>query len=290
METRKTWVLAGCSVLLWSTVATAFKIALREQNPSTLLFVANLVSVAVLLVVLAIRSRLKTLLPRNRKDAALIVSLGLLNPFIYYSILFRAYDLLPASVAQPLNYTWAIVLSVLAVPLQGKELTRNDIVGGLVAYAGVWIICTHGSVSFSSAISPEGVALALGSTLIWALYWILLAKSPHEPDSVLAGSFIVSLPFTFGLALLMGFSPLSVKSVLSASYVGVFEMGLTFLMWGIAVRSAKSPAKVASLIFVSPFLSLVFISTVLGEQIAPSSVFGLIVICVGLLYQHKKNR
>ena len=36
--------------------------------------------------------------------------LGLLNPVAYYLVLFKAYDLLPAQVAQPINYAWPIVL------------------------------------------------------------------------------------------------------------------------------------------------------------------------------------
>ena len=36
--------------------------------------------------------------------------MGLLNPVAYYLILFKAYTILPAQVAQPLNMIWPIVL------------------------------------------------------------------------------------------------------------------------------------------------------------------------------------
>ena len=41
--------------------------------------------------------------------------LGLVNPFLYYLVLFKAYDLLPAQEAQAINYTWALMLAFLSV-------------------------------------------------------------------------------------------------------------------------------------------------------------------------------
>jgi hypothetical protein len=40
--------------------------------------------------------------------------------------LFEAYDRLPAQVAQALNYTWALTLTLLAVPVLGTAV----LVGG----------------------------------------------------------------------------------------------------------------------------------------------------------------
>jgi len=48
--------------------------------------------------------------------------LGLINPFIYYLILLKAYQLLPAQVAQPLNMIWPIILVFLSIPLLGQKI------------------------------------------------------------------------------------------------------------------------------------------------------------------------
>ena len=62
------------------------------------------------------------------------VLLGLLNPFLYYLVLFKAYALLPAQQAQPLNYTWAITLSLLAVPLLKQQVRWQEWLALLVSY------------------------------------------------------------------------------------------------------------------------------------------------------------
>ena len=87
--------------------------------------------------VLAARGRLGRAFPRAWREWAKSVGLGLLNPLLYYAVLFKAYDLLPAQVAQPLNYTWALTLGLLSVPLLGQRFRPRLLVAGLVAYAGV---------------------------------------------------------------------------------------------------------------------------------------------------------
>ncbi len=80
------------------------------------------------------------------------------EPVAYYLVLFAAYDRLPGQEAMALNYTWALAMAFLAVPLLGQRLTRMDIVAGLVAYAGVWVIATRGAILNVSFADPLGRA------------------------------------------------------------------------------------------------------------------------------------
>ncbi len=102
------------AVLAWSTVATAFKLALRCMDHLQLLFLANVFSLVALGLVLVVQGRFGLLRGFGRRQLVMCAGLGLLNPFFYYLVLFKAYDLLPAQVAQPLNYTWALTLVWLA--------------------------------------------------------------------------------------------------------------------------------------------------------------------------------
>ena len=77
---------------------------------------------------------------------------------------------------------------------------------------------------------------------------------------------------------------------LAGAYVGCFEMGFTFVLWLTAMKLVSATAKVANLIFLSPFLSLIFIRVVLGERIAPATVVGLVLIVGGLWWQGRRER
>ena len=72
---------------------------------------------------------------------------------------------------------------------------------------------------------------------------------------------------------------------LGGVYIGMFEMGITFLVWLKALRNAKTTAHVVNLIYLVPFLSLCVIALVLGEKILPSTIVGLVLIITGIVLQ-----
>jgi drug/metabolite transporter (DMT)-like permease len=77
--------------------------------------------------------------------------------------------------------------------------------------------------------------------------------------------------------------------LLGAAYVGLFEMGITFVLWLSALKLSENTAKVGNLIFLSPFLSLVFIRLFVGEEILMSTLVGLVLIITGLIVQQIKR-
>lgn len=278
----KAYLYGISAVLLWSTVATAFKLSLRHLEPIQLLFYASIASLLVMLAVLIGQGHLRLLLQTSRRDLLLCAGLGLLNPCFYYWVLFQAYDLLPAQEAQPLNYTWAITLSILAVPLLKQHLRRLDLLAIAISYFGILVIATHGAPLELRFSNGYGVLLALASTLIWSLFWIFNTRSRLEPVVGLFLNFLFALPV---IALITGFTTgfgfESTGGLYGAIYVGLFEMGITFVLWLKALRLTQSTAKVANLIFLSPILSLFLIHFVVGEDIHWSSGAGLLLIIAG---------
>ncbi|UCF43599.1 MAG: EamA family transporter, partial [Planctomycetota bacterium] len=74
--------------------------------------------------------------------------------------------------------------------------------------------------------------------------------------------------------------------MLGAVYVGLFEMGITFLSWLKALKLSKTTAHVANLIYLVPFLSLVVIYFVVGEKILVSTLIGVLFIVGGIVLQN----
>ncbi len=279
---QKAYILAGITVLIWSTVASAFKLSLRHMTPLQLLLWADIFSIICLFCILVIQKKLHCLWGYSRKDLVHGIALGFLNPFLYYVVLFAAYDLLPAQEAQPLNYTWAITLTLLSVPLLNHKIRWRDAAAIGISYFGVIIISTRGNPLSLQFSNTAGVALALGSTLIWALYWIYNTKSAVDPVAGLFLNFISALPFILCACFLFSTPlPASWKGLAGALYVGFFEMGIAFVLWLSAMKLTASAARISTLIFFSPFLSLVFINFFVGETIRMSTVLGLVCIVAG---------
>jgi len=278
------------TVLIWSTVASAFKIALKHLDHLQLLLVADCVSIVTLLTILAFQGRLGLLRRLSAREALRNCALGILNPFLYYLVLFKAYSLLPAQVAQPLNYTWAITLSLLAVPLLGQKLAKRDLLAICVSYLGVVVLSTQGNLTGFAFGSPAGVGLALFSTIIWALYWIGNTKNSTDPVLALLLNFCTALPLILGTTLAFsGLPAWNNPGLPAAAYVGVFEMGVSFVLWLMAMRLTTSTARIGNLIFLSPFLSLVLIHFILGESIHATTFAGLVLILAGNLLQQRRD-
>ncbi len=288
MNQNRAYIYGLTAVLCWSTVASAFKIGLRYLSPTGLLVFAAGSATIVLLVVLVTQGKLGLLRRSSKIDLIRSAGLGFLNPFLYYVILFKAFSLLPGQEAQPLNYTWAIALVLLSIPLLKQTIRPISLLGILISFVGVLIISTRGDLLGCQFTNAFGVSLAIGSSLVWAFFWIF--NLMDNRDEVV--KFFLSSLFGFCFALI--FAALSRQLRLppwpgigAAAYSGVFEMGITFVIWLKALRLSKTTAQVSNLIFLSPFISLILLHVIVGEEIYRSSIIGLGFIVSGILLQKR---
>ncbi|MCL5991134.1 MAG: DMT family transporter, partial [Bacteroidetes bacterium] len=278
----KAYYFALLSVLCWSTVATAFKIALKYQDFLHLLFISSFTSLITLFLILTYQGKLNLIVRQSGKDIINSLLLGFLNPFLYYIVLFKAYSLLPAQMAQPLNYTWGIVVVLLSIPILKQRIKIMNIIAILVSFSGVIVISTKGDFFSLKFTEPLGVALAVGSSIIWSLYWLYNIKDNRDEIIKLFLNFLCGLIFI--VIYLLMFSELKfppIKGVIASIYVGLFEMGITFIFWLKAMKLSETTSQVSNIIYVSPFLSLIFINFFLGEKILLSSLIGLVFIIGG---------
>lgn len=287
----KAVALGAAAVLSWSTVATAFKVALANTTPYGMLFVACATSLLIFAAWLTATrgwGGLRRLKPAVWGRFAL---LGAVAPTAYYLVLFKAYDYLPAQVAQPINYAWPIVLAVMLAVFAHKPIPPMKYLGMAVSLAGV-VCISMGGGGVDGSLSAVGIGLAALSALLWALYWILnntVADKVEEPVALF-------LTFAFGMAYLLAgtlVSPLpalSAKAIWAGAYVGAFEMGVPFICFGMALRLSDNPALINQMCYLSPFLSLFFIAMVLGETIVPATYVGLALIVGGLAFNELIGR
>ena len=282
----KAVVYAAIAVLSWSTVATAFKMALKYLSHDEMLTVACVASLLVFTVLLTVQRKWGDLARLSAKEWGRMALLGLLNPVAYYLVLFKAYDLLPAQVAQPINYAWPIVLLVLLALFGGQPIPRKKYIGMFLSLGGVALISLGGGGLTGSSLSVAGLLLAALSALLWALYWMVNKRVVAKMDSslVLWVSFLVS-----SVVMLLMTAPrlaqhITLQGALASGYVGWFEMGIPFICFGAAMRMTSNPALINQLCYLSPFRSLFFIATILGETILLTTYIGLALIVGGLIY------
>lgn len=281
----KSVLLASTAVLSWATVATAFKIALEHLTVFNMLLLSTWTTVLIYAIMMTVEKKWQELCAMPLKLTVQTALLGLLNPVIYYLVLFRAYDMLPAQMAQPLNYAWPIVLLVLLAVFNHEKISGKKYIGMLISVSGVVCISLGGG-GVKGGVSVAGIAMALFSAVLWATYWLLNNRLKDKVDTTMSlflGFFAGAVVLAVG-GLFVGIEINSVEGLLSGIYIGCFEMGIPFLTFGMALRITKNPALINQMCYLSPFLSLFLIAVVLGETIVPTTYVGLALIVAGLIF------
>ncbi|MCF6357645.1 MAG: DMT family transporter [Draconibacterium sp.] len=290
-STKKTYLFAGIAVFFWSTVATAFKLALREYDFIQLIFYASVVTVIILFIFLLIQKKIDLLFQQSRKEILFSMFLGAFNPLIYYLILFKAYSLLPAQIAQPLNMVWAILLALFSVPLLGQKIGWKSFVALFVSFIGVILISSQGKFSGFGDTNLTGIFLALSSSVIWALYWIFNVRDKRDQIIKLFLNFSFGTLYLFFAVLFFSdFKLQSGTGFYAIIYVGIFEIGITYILWMKAMELSTNNAKIGNLVFLAPFISLVFIHFILNENIFLTTFIGLIFIVAGIFIQQTDKK
>ena len=288
---KKAYLLTMLAVTFWGTAASAFKIALQYVSPFILLFYSALISTVALAVILTLQGKITQLRNITLRSYAMAALLGFINPFFYYTVLFKAYSLLPGQIAMSLNYGWPLALTLLSVPILGQRLSRAQLLAIVVSFSGAIVIATKGQLTQFEGVSMLGIILAFASTIIWAVFWLFNAKETLDPVIKLF------LGFCFGLFFALLFSPIfgelhlpPTNAIIPLTYIGLFEMGITFALWLTALQLSTTAARVGNLIYVSPFLSLVFLHYIIGEAIHPATFVGLFMIVGSIIYQETASR
>lgn len=288
-ETDRRAVKLGLgAVMLWSTVATAFSLSLQYLTPLQLVTLATFFSWCFFAIRLSAPERWSALRVTSSKARATGLLVGWLNPGLYYLVLFAAYDRLPAQEAMAINYSWGITLALLAAPLLRQRLSSGALLAACISYSGIVVIATRGAPLSLDFAQPLGVGLALLSTLLWSLYWVINTRLSLDPEVNLFLNFSGALPLLLALLWWSGTPfPALWQGWAGGLYVGLFEMGLAFVLWMGAMKATTSTLRISSLIFLSPPLSLVLIWVIAGEPVKATTLIGLMLILFGLWLQRR---
>jgi drug/metabolite transporter (DMT)-like permease len=287
---KKAYLFAGTAVLMWSTVGSAFKLTLSLLSPVQMLLYSSFFSIIILFVIMFLQKKIPLLLATGRKSVLHSALNSLLNPFLFYIVLFSAYDLLLTQEAMVLNFTWPVTLTLLSILFLKQKTGWKSLIAIMVSFTGILLIATKGNLTSLHFSNMNGVALALGSTFIWSFFWIINLKDKRDEVVKLFLNFLFG--FLYILIAVIIREELFVpgwKAIAGCIYIGLFEMGIAYVFWLKGLQLSSTTAKVSNLIFLAPFISLILISLTVGEQILWSTFAGLAFITVGIILQRNSR-
>ncbi|MCU0371515.1 MAG: DMT family transporter, partial [Bacteroidales bacterium] len=167
---NKAYLFAGTAVLMWSTVGTAFKLTLARISPLQMLLYASFISIIVLFIILLVQKKIALIMASTARDVFHSALAAILNPFLFYIVLFFSYDMLLTQEAMVINFTWPLPLTLLSIIILKQKISWKSVMAILISFFGILIIATKGDLQSLRFENPAGVTLALSSTLIWSFF------------------------------------------------------------------------------------------------------------------------
>lgn len=180
-----------------------------------------------------------------------------------------------------LQYTAPVYLLILE-PLFYKEKFRTrDLITVLVCIGGMTLF-------FVGKLRPEDVTgnlLALGSGLCFAFYFLLLRHSKsrlvNRASSVIYGNLLaVLITAPWGLAAL---TSLDRHDTLSVMYLGVFQIGLAYTFFTLAMAQGVRSLDAGIIGYIEPVLNPVWVFLVLGERPSQWALLGGTIIILAVI-------
>lgn len=281
--------LALC-IIFWASIPVASKKILVELNNLQMLFYSTIFSFLVLGLILLIQKKHKIMKQVSRKDYLNMAFLGFLGTYLYYVLLYGAFALTTAQEGFILVYTWPILVLLLAFVILKEQVTLKKIFAILISFIGIIIIVTQGKIFSFALTNISGDLLALSGAFVFALFSILGKK--HNYDKTISAFIYFLSALIFVTITVFIFSPPKIPSPniwFWLLYNGILVNGVTYVWWFKALEKVDTHI-ISTFLYLTPFISLIYIWLFLDEKILFSSVIGLVVIVAGILLQSYKKQ
>lgn len=286
---KKTYLLAGTAILLWSTVATVTKLLLGSMDKYQILCVSALFAALALFAVNLFTGRLKQLRDFRLMDYVKTIGPSLLGNFLYYVFYYGGTARMPASQAFIVNYLWPIMSVVFACILLKERLTGRKIAAFAVSFLGVFTVAGGDLLQFDGNILL-GMGMCAAGAVCYGAFTALIKKWDYDRSLGMMLGFFASFVLSLAVTLVNGTRwDISPAALAGFGWNGVCCMALASTSWALALREGNT-AKVSNLAYITPFLSLVWVAVFLKEMPTPWSVGGLLLIVLGIFIQLKDGK
>ncbi len=278
------------TILMWSAVPAVAKLALNELNNFQILFYNNIVGIITLSLIIKFQNKYKLFKEYKKSDYAKMFGMGFLGLYMYYILLYGSFNIAPAGQANMINYLWPIFIVIFSIFLLHEKWNQKTIIAILISFIGAFIVFTKGTFTSFQNEYARGYLLALGAAICYGLFSVLGKKHEHEKFTSMlvyyTSSFILITPT---MLVVSKFTiPTSPTTILSLLFLGGLANSIGFVFWFKALKIGHTH-KMANIVYVNPFLSLIFVYFLNNETIPFASIIGLVLIVAGIVIQLMKT-
>lgn len=271
------------AMLLWASSFVALKYAFVSYDPMVVVFSRMFIALAFVLIFF---NKVFSGLSFSRSDAKYLFVMALFEPCLYFIFEAEALINTTASQAGVVTSLMPIMVGIGAWAWLGEKITKNVIIGALMAMAGViWLSLS--AQSSSSAPNPIYGNFMEFLAMVMAMgYALTLKKLSSKFGPLFLTSFQVLVGSIF-FAILLLFKGTRIPTefplipTLTVAYLGVVVSFGAYGLYNYGV-SKMEVSKASLFINLIPVLSVALGYLILDEVLGLSQILGAVVILMGV--------
>ncbi len=275
LSRNKAIVFVLIAAILWSTSGLFIKII--DLNPFTIAGARGFIAAIFMLIILNKRLNFNWTLPQV---AGGFCYAGAMITFVVATVMTTAAN------AILLQYTMPVFTAIFGLWILKEAVTRFDWVIIAIVIAGM-------ALFFFDELTLDGMwgnLIAILSAVFFALLIIFLRmqKSGSPVETVILGNiitFLVCLPFLIQ-------EPPDSASVLPLLYLGIFQLGLPFAIYSVALKFITAIDAVL-IQTIEPLLNPIWVFLIVGEEPGSWAIVGgaivLITVTIRNVFTNRKT-
>lgn len=286
------WIAyAACLVGVFGHASSEFVAKLAATPGPEFSVWRFLIGGACLVIVTQFWPGARDLITPLRQDGLRIVLLSCLGMALGQLIFHWALDF--ASVVQVATIVTGIPIAVVVVDrlVNGTPLAAPEVVSGIGAFIGVFLLLTNGFASDVRFGGPNliGTVMAVICAVTGGFY-IVLAKpliQRYGPVRMTAYTFAIGVFFLYvvvGLAWNVWVNPLSLfekrpEQIAGILTIGIWNTAMAMTLWLAGMSFAPDPQRANYLFFLKPVIAAVLAIFILGDSLSWMQALAIFAIC-----------
>ena len=172
--------------------------------------------------------------------------------------------------------------------LKDEKMNRSTVTGFVVAMIGVVLVVGNGALVLK--LSPKGDFLALGASVIWAIYSVQLKSFAERMDQFILTRRMLFYALCMVMPVLIGSGQTQIPwgQILRLTPMGclaelaVLGSCLCYVAWNHAVNRI-GVVKTNNYIYIGPFITMITAALTIGEPVTLAGIAGTLFIIIGVV-------
>jgi len=280
----KKYLPALFTVIIWGSTFVASKHVIGS-GLSPVIVMAIRFTLAYFILLMCTRERMR--LEWNTTELKMLI-VALTGGSLYFFLEYTSLKYTNAVNVGLISATVPIVSTIIDSKLKHRFPSRLFVIGSIIAFIGVLILVTNGNLLID--IFPKGDVLAICSTIMWAVYSVVLSRIDKTiPEAVVERrmmfySLLTALPFAIlffdGDKMRDAFSQTDI--VLSILYLGCIASAFCMWLWNVSINTI-GVTKTNNFLYLLPVVSLLSSVVFIDAEITFATVVSTVLIFIGIV-------